>query len=300
MRLLYTGPSGFVGRNLAEVFAGRYELFPFSLNRDDWTGKWPNDVDVVVHLAGKAHDVKKVARPEDYIEINTNLTKRVFTEFLASSARDFIFLSSVKAIADTVENSPLTEEAPPRPLTPYGRSKLQAEEYLLSKALPPDKRLFILRPCMIHGPGNKGNLNLLYSVVKKGIPYPLGAFTNLRSFLSIGNLLFVIESIINKSEIPSGVYNVADDTPLSTTEVIKVIGEVSGKKVRIYSPNKGLIRALARIGDILHLPFNSERLKKMTESYIVSNEKIKRAIDIESLPISSREGLKNTIKSFDI
>lgn len=299
MRLLYTGPSGFVGRNLANVFAGKYELYPFSLNSDDWTDKWPDNVDVVVHLAGKAHDIKKVARPNDYIEINTNLTKRAFTKFLASTARDFIFLSSIKAVVDSPVEV-VDEFSVCRPESIYGRSKLLAEEYLLSKTLPPNKRLFILRPCMIHGPGNKGNLNLLYKVVKKGIPYPLGAFNNLRSYLSIDNLLFVIESIIKDLEIQSGVYNVADDQPLSTIEVIRILAEVSNMKSRIYPLNKGLVRMSAKIGDVLHLPFNSERLKKMTESYVVSNKKIKDALGITSLPISSREGLRRTIKSFEI
>src|SRR5690606_25548025 len=138
-------------------------------------------------------------------------------------------------------------------------------EYLLSKKLPGGKRLFILRPCMIHGPGNKGNLNLLYKIVKLGIPYPLGAFQNKRSFLSIENLLFIINSILADSSIKGGVYNLADDDPLSTTEVIEIIAKASHVKARIWTIFPSFISTLAKLGDKIHLPLNSERLKKLTE-----------------------------------
>lgn len=150
---------------------------------------------------------------------------------------------------------------------------------------------------MIHGPGNKGNLNLLYSLVSKGLPWPLGIFENSRSYLSIENLCFIINELINNEKIPSGVYNVADDTPLSTNEVIKLIAESKCKKALILNLNKNLIKFLARIGDLLKLPLNSERLKKLTDSYVVSNAKIKAAI-CKSLPISSKSGLLRTFQSF--
>src|SRR5690606_36622326 len=210
----------------------------------------------------------------------------------------FICFSSVKAVADTVEGI-LKEDVAATFATPYGESKWLAEQYLQSKDLPRGKRLFILRPCMIHGPGNKGNLNLLYKVVKKGIPYPLGAFDNKRSFLSIDNLMFALERIIKDPNIPGGVYNIADDEPLSTNKLIKVIADASGSGGSVWNISKGLISSVAKIGDKLILPLNSERLKKLTESYVVSNEKIKKALKIEQFPVSSRDGLIKTIKSFE-
>src|SRR5690606_8143065 len=123
------------------------------------------------------------------------------------------------AVADTVEG-PLTEDSLANPLTPYGKSKREAEKYLLAQELPIGKRLFIIRPCMIHGPGNKGNLNLLYKVVEKGLPWPLAAFHNQRSFLSIDNLSFLINAMLIDPDLPSGVYNFADDESLSTNELV--------------------------------------------------------------------------------
>src|SRR5690606_15463179 len=98
--------------------------------------------------------------------------------------------------------------------------------------------------------------------------------------------------------IPSGVYNVADDVSLSTNELIKIIGEASDNKGRVWCIPRGIISRMAKIGDTLRLPLNSERLKKLTESYVVSNEKIKNALGITQLPVSSKDGLIKTIRSF--
>jgi nucleoside-diphosphate-sugar epimerase len=251
---------------------------------------------VVIHLAGKAHDFKKSSNPKEYYQVNSELTKEVFDAFLASNAKVFITLSSVKAVADELEGS-LTEDRVPNPITHYGKSKLLAEQYILSKEIPEGKRVYILRPCMIHGPGNKGNLNLLYKLVSKGIPWPLGAFENKRSFCSIDNLMFIFNELIEREDIPSGIYNVADDIPLSTNEVISILAESQNRMTRIWNISKRLIEHAARIGNVFKLPLNEERLHKLTDSYVVSNKKLMSAIG-KPLPVSSREGLLKTFQSF--
>lgn len=306
--VLISGASGFVGKNLGVYLQQKgLNILPLvrkssgdSENHLSW--EKVNEVhkarvDAYIHLAGKAHDVKNTTAADAYFEINTELTKKLFNEFLNSAATVFIYFSSVKAAADTVQDE-LDEEVVPAPKTPYGQSKLNAEEYILSRELPGDKRVYILRPCMIHGPGNKGNLNLLYKFVQKGIPYPLAAFSNMRSFLYIGNLNFIIEQLL-AGNIASGIYNMADDTTLSTVEVVNIIAGVSGKKARLYYFPQQLIKAVARVGDLLHLPLNSEKLKKLTENYQVSNKKIKDALGIKQLPYSVNDGLASTIKSFN-
>ena len=205
-------------------------------------------------------------------------------------------MSSVKASADVVEGI-LTEESLPNPITIYGNSKLAAEKYLLKQKLPTNKRIYILRPCMIHGPNNKGNLNLLYSFVSKGIPYPFGSYQNKRSFVSIDNLCFIIKELIENSKIPSGVYNIADDSTLSTRELVQIIGNITRKPVKLMNISKTIINFIAKIGDIFPIPINSKRLQKLTENYVVSNLKIKKAIQKE-LPFSAREGIEKTFRSF--
>lgn len=216
---------------------------------------------------------------------------------MKSNAKKFIFISSVKAVADSVFSS-LDENNNPNPQTHYGKSKLMAEQYIQSIELPAGKSYYILRPCMIHGPGNKGNLNLLYKLVSKCIPWPLASFENKRSFLSIENLCFVIKELIERDDIPSGVYNVADDEAISTNELIEIISNSLNRKTKLLHINSSFIRAIAKIGDKLHLPLNSERLQKLTESYVVSNAKIKAAIG-KPLPVSARDGLAHTIKSIN-
>ncbi len=297
LQILITGASGFVGQNLMPYLKQQaLTCFPISL-RDKWQSRMPAEYDVVIHLAGKAHDTKNTSAASEYFEINTELTKRLFDHFLNSDAKDFIYFSSVKAAADTVDEL-LDEGVTPLPQTPYGQSKRQAEQYLNSQRLPPGKRLFILRPCMIHGPGNKGNLNLLYKLVSKGIPWPLAAFDNRRSFLAIGNLNFIIKWILKNPDVPGGIYHLADDDALSTNELIKLIGEASGKKPALWKIPRALISTAAKIGNRLHLPLNSERLKKLTESYVVDNSKIKSALKIERLPVAAKEGLLRTLRSF--
>ncbi len=293
-----TGATGFIGTNLNHFLNKKvFNIFKLDL-RNSTSIKIALDIDVVVHLAGKAHDLKKISNSNEYFQVNTELTKTVFDAFLDSKAKVFITLSSVKAVADELKYE-LTEEFFPNPISHYGKSKFLAEQYILSKIIPKGKRVYILRPSMIHGPGNKGNLNLLYKIVSKGLPWPLGRFENKRSFCSIDNLCFIINELIENEQIPSGVYNIADDIPLSTNELINLISESQNKNPHIWNVPKFLINALAKIGDVLKLPLNSERLVKLTESYTVSNCKIKNAIN-KPLPLSSREGLTKTLNSFKI
>ena len=307
MKILITGIHGFVGSNLVNALAKEHMIYGLDIvapvkegvvKTYSWdsldAGQVPV-VDAIIHLAGKAHDTKNQAAAEVYFKVNTELTQKVYDYFLKSSARKFIFFSTAKAAADRVDGV-LTEEVVPSPVGPYGESKIKAEEYILEH---PDsaKQVYILRPCMIHGPGNKGNLNLLYSVVSKGIPWPLGAFENRRTFTSIDNLSFVISGLLDK-DVPSGIYNMGDDEALSTNELIQVICESLGKKAHIWKLPKGLMNGVAKVGGWLHLPLDPERLRKLTENYISSNAKIKAALGVEQMPVEAREGLRRTLIAF--
>ncbi len=293
--VLITGYSGFVGKTLLPYLENsNIKTFGVSLKlvpQPDLT-----HIDSIIHLAGKAHDLKSVSQPDEYYAINFNLTKELYDTFLKSNAKKFIFISSVKATADIVEGK-LTESDVPVPQTHYGKSKRMAEEYIQNQPLPNGKSFFILRPCMIHGPGNKGNLNLLYKLISTGIPYPLAAFENKRSFLSIENLCFVIRELLNRDDIPSGIYNVADDEALSSNDLIKLIAKASDRSPKLWKINPVLIRTIAKLGDKLKLPLTSERLNKLTENYIVDNTKIRQALGKE-FPVHAREGIIKTISSF--
>ena len=308
MKLLLTGISGFVGSNMTEFLLSQGHLvYGLDIVKSSNPGVentygWDRmeiipHIDTIIHLAGMAHDTKGEANESKYFEINVGLTKKIFNHYLNSSANKFIFFSSVKAVADSVEGEMLTELMEPNPKTPYGKSKLAAEKFILSHKLPPNKKIYIFRPAMIHGPGNKGNLNLLFSMVQRGIPYPLGKYDNRRSFTSVENLLFIVEQLIS-GEIKSGTYNICDDEPLSTVNIVEMIYDALGKKQEILDIPKSFVQKLAGTGDFLRLPLNSERLKKMTESYIVSNSQIKKVLMIKTLPVLAQDGMRSTINSF--
>mgnify|MGYP001279038102 CR=1 FL=1 len=292
MSIYLTGASGFVGKNLISYFNNKIEI-----KKHDRDLEFCISQNIVIHLAGKAHDLKNISNTEEYYEVNTELTKKIFDAFLISDSSVFIMLSSVKAVADNVIGS-LSEDCEPNPKTHYGKSKLLAERYILSKKIPSNKRVYILRPCMIHGPNNKGNLNLLHNLISKRIPWILGAFKNMRSYCSIDNLLFVIDEFIHNDAIPSGVYNVADDEHLSTNEIVALMAKSNNKKIIFFNVHPFIIKIISKIGDVIPLPLNSERLKKLTESYMVSNEKLKKYIGKE-LPLNSRVGILKTFKTFN-
>ena len=295
MNILITGAFGFVGTYLSNYlrFATREKLIALDVFEPARHGynkyySWNEieklkgkEVDAIIHLAGKAHDTKKTTEEKVYFDVNVGLTEKVFEFFLQSNTSKFIFFSSVKAVADTVEGDILTEDVEPAPGTPYGRSKLEAERYIERRMKEWEregangrrgdkererggeeasergreketerpreeergrikKKVYILRPCMIHGPGNKGNLNLLYNLVSKSIPWPLGAYDNRRSFASVDNLAYVVTEILEK-DIASGTYNIADDEPLSTNRLIELIADSRKKRANIWNINSRII-----------------------------------------------------------
>lgn len=304
LKILITGINGFVGSNLVKSFSDNYIIYGVDIFQPEINGvvkvfAWNQleelpEVDVIIHLAGKAHDTKSQTAAVEYFNINTGLTKKIFDWYLKSNAQKFIFFSSVKAAADKVLQDKLREDVVPQPVGPYGESKLAAEKYILSHCA--DKSFYILRPSMIHGPGNKGNLNLLYQLIKKGIPYPLGTFDNKRSFTSIDNLIYLLGQMIEKP-LERGIYNISDDETISTVQIIETMSDVLQKKSRIWNVPQNLILMMAQLGTVLHLPFNKDRLQKLTENYQVDNQKIKNKLGIPELPMSAQEGLRKTLNA---
>ena len=324
MNILITGIHGFVGSNLVEALREEHTIYGLDIVTPEKPGVlktfgWSDlavipPMDVVIHLAGVAHDTKNRTEAQRYYDVNTGLTQKVFDWFQTTEAKKFIFFSSVKAAADQLFDKVLTEDVIPTPVGPYGESKIAAENYVLGLQLEAKNRLlaeyeqhevitkvqtvYILRPCMIHGPGNKGNLNLLFNFVRSGIPYPLGAFENKRSFTSVDNMTYVIERMI-ALPIPGGIYNIGDDDQVSTNEIIELIAESINKKARIWKLPRLLLHFFASIGSVLHISvFNRDRLQKLTENYVVSNSKIKKAIGISRMPVNARDGFRKTFKSF--
>src|SRR5690606_19688226 len=289
------GASGFIGQNLLNKFSNAKGI---SLRDEKWEEQVAKQ-EILLNLIGKAHDHKGTAKEEDYYYANVELAKKVFRAYINSSATLLLHISSLAALEEFESSKLLLESDACKPVSWYGKSKRHAEEWLLAQELPTDKKLIILRPPMVHGPGDKGNLGLLYKLISKGIPYPLSSFENHRSFISIDNFSFFIQQIIEKQcTLESGVYHIADDEPVSTKDIITIIKQITGKHVPDIALPKFLVKGLAKMGDIIPIPMNTKRLKKMTSDLLVSNAKIKQALGIEKLPLTAEEGLVKTIRSF--
>ena len=310
--VLITGVSGFVGRNLKEYLHGQNSFQITGASRSaekiseiqELTSVYSYDQLLqdssssyrsYVHLAGKVYDLREKATREEYIKANYELTKKLFDRFCEDPAADkFVFVSTIHVLTENPDG--LIEEGyTPIPVTPYGESKQMAERYLFDHC-PPDKKVYVLRPGMIHGPGNKGNLNMLYKLIEKGLPYPIGAVNNKRSFVSIENLCFVIREILDR-EIDPGLYHISDDEPTNTHELVRQIADSLDKKARIWHIPLPLLKLFARIGNVTRFPLNESRLRKLTDDFVITNEKIKKAIG-KPLPVTAEEGLRRTLLSF--
>lgn len=291
-----TGFSGFIGSNLI-AFLKNEDINVVCIDLRTTNDFFiDNNVDVVIHLAGKAHDLKNVANAEEYNYVNFELTKNIYDAFCKSNASKFLFLSSIKAVADCSLDYAITEKDVPAPLSIYGKSKLLAENYILENNFDKNKKVFVLRPTLIHGKGHKGNFKLLEIFVSLRIPWFFKAFKNRRSFCTLDNLLFVIKELIYREDINSGIYNICDDEYVSTNELIKIIAKTKGSNLFFVAIPTRVINIVFFIFDFLRLPLNRKMLLKITGSFEVSNTKIIDALK-KDLPYSSKAGLIKTFSN---
>lgn len=292
---LVFGGSGFIGQNLLNI-SNQYSSVSL---RDPHWNEHVDGAETWINLVGKAHDHKGLGTEMDYYYANVQLAKEVFEAFVLSEAKLLIHISSLAAIEEFESDKALSENDDCSPVSWYGKSKRAAEEWLLSQELPNEKKLIILRPPMVHGPGDKGNLGLLYKFISKGIPYPLTAFDNKRSLISIQNFCYFIEQIVERNhKLATGIYHISDDEPISTSEIINIIKKITGKNTMNFSIPKFLIKGIAKIGDVIPIPLNTKRLKKLTSNLLISNQYIKNKLTISNLPLTAKKGLEITIRSF--
>lgn len=299
MQIAVFGSSGFIGKNLVKSLQHNNEVQEISLRNPFWKNDIGPKTEVFINLIGKAHDHKGTATEQDYHFANVELTQQTFEIFKRSDAKLYIHISSLAALEEFESSRPLAETDKCNPISLYGKSKREAEKWLLKEYLATNKKLIIIRPPMVHGSGDKGNLGLLYKIISKGIPYPLAAFDNERSFISIDNFNFYIQQIIQKSNyLENGIYHISDDESVATNEIIDIIKRVENIRILNINLPKSMIKGLARIGDFVPIPLNTKKLKKLTNNLLVSNQKIKTLLEIDKLPFTAQQGIEKTIKSF--
>lgn len=292
-----TGSTGFVGANLVPLLRSRGHRV-ITVGRqgcdDDYASLAHADIPggaTFVHLAGKAHDLRDDTLAAEYDAVNVDLTVDVWDLARRHRAAHFVFMSSIKAVVDHADGV-VTEDTEPSPQTPYGASKLRAERALAALAQDPNSpALTVLRPCLIYGPEVKGNLKLLQALVRYRVPYPLGAFENARSVLSVRNLAHVVE-LAGVGALPADVYNVADDEPLSTVDMVKAIGRALDRRPIVLAVPQSVVRFGAALGTRVGGALTLERLDKLTESLVVDTRRLRRSLPEQRLPETSARGLE--------
>ncbi|MGM9845151.1 MAG: NAD-dependent epimerase/dehydratase family protein [Muribaculaceae bacterium] len=290
--VLITGIRGFVGSHLSSYLAAAgHEVIGVSRRPDPARGIFSWDdmrhdrlprIDAIIHAAAIAHDTDGKIPEEHYQKVNVGLTRLTYDYFCShASVGTYIFVSSIAATQASMRDA-------------YGRSKASAEQYIADNSeRSRDRRVVVLRPAMIYGEGNKGNLPLLFNVLRRGLPWPLGAFKNTHSFVYIDNFCHVVSRMIERREV-AGTFAVADDTPISTTRIVTLAAEATGRKARLWHIPKPMVITAAKIGDALRLPLNSRRLGKLSCNLIVDNTALKQALSITAMPVATEEAFRRT------
>ncbi len=301
-RVLVTGASGFIGRHLVERLL-RDGLHVRVLVREgapgpDWlptvevvTGDVRDPmamrsaaagVELVFHLAGKAHDPSVSSGDESACyAVNVDGTRNVWEGAVVGGAQGFVYFSSVKAMGEETACC-RDESSDARPVNPYGRSKLAAERVVLDGGLRAGLHVVCLRLPLVYGPGNKGNLYRMMTAIERGLFPPLPEVSNRRSMVHVLN---VVDAALLAAGTPGAngqCFIVADARPYSTRELYVMICRGMGKPVPSWHVPVGALKALARAGDLMgrvrgrRAFFDSDALAKLIGSAWYSSEKIAR------------------------
>ena len=300
-RALITGASGFIGKELSSSLKNRDWHLQALLCRPS-NGPWdetvikdlnnltPDDVaegiDTVFHLAGKAHALSESTQDEDeYFRINTEGTRRILEAARSLGVRRFVFFSSVKAMN---EGGPerLDESLPCLPVTPYGKSKLEAERLVLEGNFVPEP--VVLRLTMVYGPSPKGNLPRMIEAISQGRFPPIPEFGNKRSMVHVEDVVQAALLAAEKTEAIGQTFIVTDGQPYSTRELYEWICHALGKPIPTWRVPEVMFRSLAKIGDAIstlrgrRFVFDSDTLEKLAGSAWYSSQKIEAGLGFQA------------------
>lgn len=262
-KILITGASGFVGKEICKTLESRNILFVPAVRNNgrsnqievgDLTGttNWTNALsgcDVVIHLAARVHVMQdKATVPlESYRKVNVEATMNLARQALASGVKRFIFVSSVKVNGEWTINSPFSCQDQPKPLDPYGQSKFEAETALQKLSDETGLEVVIVRPPLVYGPGVQANFLRLMRLIQLGIPLPFGKVQNRRSMVALDNLIDLLILCTHHPNAAGKKFMVSDDYDLSLHDLIQLISHSMGKKTVLIPIPLNLVTAAAHI-----------------------------------------------------
>lgn len=318
--ILVTGATGFIGSYLvsqsnpqdwqikAAVRNGIKTLpkntMPVVISNINRTTDWSNalqNIDVVVHLAARAHILDdRVLNPEtEFLKVNTEGTANLVKQAIAAGVKHFIFISSIGAMA-TLSEQTLTENSPCHPDTPYGRSKLKAEQALIKLAQDSNMTWTIIRPPLVYGAGNPGNMERLLKLVKKGVPLPFGSINNRRSFIYVGNLVDAIIHCLTHPQARNQVFLISDGEDLSTPQLIEKIAQHTNQSSYLLPYPPRLLKLMGQLGDVgekitkRSLPVNNAVVDRLLGSLVVDSSHIRKTLNWQP-PYTIDAGLSHTL-----
>lgn len=257
MRILLTGATGFVGRGIVKRLMTNTGYIlrlaarkPNAIHDSDQNLSWVagdltpefnwqsavSECEVVIHAAARVHVLNDTSSDPlaEFRRVNVKGTLNLARQAALAGVRRFIFISSIKVNGESTSlDKPFIAEDMPAPLDPYGVSKLEAEQGLREIAFQTGMEIVIIRPPLVYGPGVKANFLSMMRWVYRGIPLPLGAIYNRRSLVVVDNLVDIIATCIKHPAAANQIFLVSDGKDISTTQLLKRMGDALGKPVRL-------------------------------------------------------------------
>lgn len=306
-KVLVTGASGFVGKYLVPQLSERgFEVYPLVRRVSENTTNHPNkivvddllsfdfsiipEIDNLVHLVAKTHDFSQ-SNENDYHAINVKVTEKIAALAIEKKVEKFIYLSSVKVFGESTNSMPFNEKSQPNPEDFYGQTKYEAEQLLDKLSAQHDIKTLILRIPILYGPLVKANFKSLIKLTEKVPIIPLGGMTNKRSILGLDNLSDCIANLLERQDLTSQVFCVADDPAISTSQLLQLLIDNNPK-----AKAKLVKFPLSVIGCALYLFGKEKQWRKLVGNLEVSSSKIKETINWEQ-PYSTSEQLSKYFNS---
>lgn len=310
MNYLITGATGFVGLALCQlleqsehtvygVVRSSGAVLPASVKpilvssiADLYDHPILSEIDVVIHLAARVHQMKDTSADplSEFRSINTEATQNLAIAAQAAGVKRFIYLSSIKVNGEG-QSEPYTELSEPHPNDPYGISKWEAECALNDIAAKTGLEVVIIRPPLVYGAGVRANFLSLMKLVDRGIPLPLGSINNQRSLVYVGNLVDAIAQCSTHPNAVGQTFLISDNTDISTAELVKNLAKSLNKPVRLVKISPVLLTMLARIFG------KTATIDRLFGSLTVDSSKIRQTLDWHP-PFSLVQGLSQTAKWF--
>jgi nucleoside-diphosphate-sugar epimerase len=249
-------------------------------------------VDTVIHLAARVHIMDDTAADPltQFRKVNVEGTARLAREAAKAGVRRLVFISSIKVNGEET-GTPYTPDSPPNPADPYGISKWEAEQALLTIGAETGLEVVIVRPTLVYGPGVKANFLNMIKVVHRGIPLPFASISNKRSLIYVGNLVDALAVCATHPSAAGRTYLVSDGEDVSTPDLIRMTAAALGVPARLFPFPLSLMRLVGKITG------KTAAVNRLTGSLTVDSSRIRSELGWKP-PFTMREGLRETAKWF--